>query len=226
MTNTINMTTLQQLGLAPAPASGAATGSNSLGQNDFLTLMLAQMQNQDPLQPMDNGQFLSQMAQFSTATGIQNLQSSFGTLSNALTSNQALQAAGLVGRQVLVPAQQGTLPASGGLNGAVNLTTSTPDLAVNIYDASGALVRHLDLGTQAAGLVSFHWDGLTDNGQTAAPGTYQISAAALVGGQAQAADTLLASTVQGVTLGQGGQGVTLNLAGQGSVDLSSVREIM
>jgi flagellar basal-body rod modification protein FlgD len=82
------------------------------------------------------------------------------------------------------------------------------------------------MGTQPAGLSGFHWDGLTDNGAAAAPGVYVISASALLNGQTQAVNTLVADKVNSVNIGANGSGLTLNLSGLGSVDFSTVREIM
>jgi len=102
-----------------------------LGQEEFLELMIAQLQNQDPFEPMENGNFLAQMAQFGTVSGIQELQQSFESLSSSLVSNQALQAAALVGRQVLAPAGVAILEEGGGLQGAVELPAASPAVSVN-----------------------------------------------------------------------------------------------
>lgn len=214
---------LAQLGLKP-PSSQKKT--DKLGQADFLKLMTTQMSNQDPLSPMQNGQFLTQIAQFTSASGIQGLQTSFNNLAATLTSNQALQASTLVGRHVLVPGSTGVLSATKGMSGAVNLASSTPSLTVNIYDASGQLVRHMDLGPQAQGQSAFTWNGKTDKGGIAPPGQYTVRAETLSGGTAVAAQTLVSVGVDSVTLGGPGKGVTLNLAGMGPIALSKVTEIM
>ncbi len=219
---TIDSATLQSLGLTSQPKAK----SNSIGQDEFLKLMMTQLKNQDPMKPLESGEFLSQIAQFSTVSGIQDLQASFKTLSSSLYSNQALQASSLVGRTVLVPAASATLAAGGQVSGAVDLTASTSQLVVGVYDGTGQLVRRIPLGPQAAGQVSFNWDGLTDAGTVAAPGAYRVRAEAEVGGQNVAMDTLVSSKVESVVLGRQDGGIQLNLTGLGGVDFATVRQIM
>lgn len=214
---------LDQLGLS---RSNTQTKKSGLGQDAFLKLMMTQMNNQDPLQPMQNGEFLTQMAQFSSASGIEKLQTSFDQLASALTSNQALQASTLVGRSVLVPGSTGVLSSGQGLRGAVSLPASTPSLALNIYDINGQLVRHMDMGAQPQGQTAFTWDGQKDDGSYAPPGQYMVRAESLSDGTTVAADTMVAANVESVTLGGQGKGVTLNLAGLGQIDFSQVKEIM
>jgi len=217
-----NAIAFERLGLA-----GTKEGPQSakLGQEAFLELMMTQLKNQDPFKPMESGEFLSQIAQFSSVTGIQDLQSSFSTLSSSLTSNQALQASSLVGRTVLVPQQTALLGEGGSISGTVDLPSSTPELVLNIHDPSGQLVRRISLGQQADGQIPFAWDGRNDAGNPVPAGIYQVSATALVGGEPVAVEALTNARVDSVTLGRSGEGITLNLAGLGSLALSEVRQI-
>ncbi len=201
--------------------------TDEVGQEQFLELMLAQLQNQDPLKPMENGEFLSQMAQFSSAKGIQEMSESLDTFTQSLTSSQALQASSLIGRHVLVPNEMGYLEeGSAGIAGAAELPSSATDVVVSVYDTSGTLVYRAAYGQQEAGRFQFSWDGRNADGEPVAPGHYRFSVEAQVGGENKAVETLLLSRVDSVTLGKGGQGVTLNLAGLGTANLSEVREIM
>jgi len=216
---------------AGAAAAGASSSSGSgmsgaLGQQDFLNLMVAQLKNQDPFKPMDSGQFLSQMAQFGTVSGIGDLQTSFKQLATSLTSNQGLQASSLVGHQVAVSSNVGVLPAQGGMQAAVSVPSSTGDVSVDITDATGQVVKHLDLGAQASGISQFTWDGTTDSGGQAAPGQYAIKAAANIGGQQTSLGTYAVDTVNSVTLGSNGSGTSLNLGSLGQVDLSQVKQFL
>lgn len=137
----------------------------SLAQDEFLKLMTTQMTHQDPTKPMENNQFLSQMAQFGTVSGIQDLQKSFKDFSASISSDQALQAASLVGRNVSVPSDVGLLSAGGEINGNFDLSTSSPDVDVVITDPqTGDIIRKIPLGQQSAGAVPFSWDGLDSNG--------------------------------------------------------------
>lgn len=220
---TVDSATLQSLGLT---AGQSKTKSSSLGQDEFLKLMMTQLKNQDPMKPLDSGEFLSQIAQFGTVSGIQDLQASFKTLSSSIYSNQALQASSLVGRTVLVPSTNAALAAGGQVSGAVDLTSGTSQLVVGVYSSTGQLVRRISLGPQAAGQVAFTWNGLTDAGTPAAAGTYRLKAEAEVGGQNVAMNTLVSSRVESVVLGSKDGGIQLNLAGLGGVDFATVRQIM
>lgn len=214
-----------QLGLTSTSDSSSSSGMASLGADAFMKLMIAQMQNQDPTNPMDNSQFLAQLAQFSTTSGIQEMQKSFSDLAGSLQSYQALQASGLVGRAVLVTSDTAYLPDGGSVYGQTTLDSSTTQLRVGVYDSSGQLVRTLDLGTSAAGTVSFKWDGLDDSGNAAPGGTYTLKAEALVGGKTEALSTDVYAMVDSVNLSAANRGIELNLAGIGTVELSQVKQI-
>jgi flagellar basal-body rod modification protein FlgD len=198
---------------------------SELGQEDFLELMTTQLQNQDPFEPMENGDFLAQIAQFSTVSGIQELQASFEKLSQSLVSNQALQASGLVGRSVLAPTGIAALEQEGGVKGVVEVPASSNEVQVTIHNASGETIRRLQLGSQPAGNAQFQWDGLKDDGTRAAPGSYFVAASGQYEGSQVALDTLLASEVESVTLGGDG-GLLLDLRGIGPLDFKEVRQIL
>ena len=199
---------------------------DELGQSQFLELMITQIKHQDPLNPAEGGEFLSQLAQFGTVNGITELQSSFDVLATTLQSSQALQASTMVGRSVLVPGNVGLYEAGGQMTGAVDLPSSSGELNVYIHDGAGQLVRQINLGTQAAGRVQFSWDGFSNGGQAVAPGTYVVSAQALVDGETVTQDTLIQGKVESVSLGQAGSDSTLNLRGIGAVLMNEVKEIL
>ncbi|MDH4134255.1 MAG: flagellar hook assembly protein FlgD, partial [Gammaproteobacteria bacterium] len=202
----------------------ARTASSKLGQEEFLSLMIAQMKNQDPMKPMQNGEFLSQMAQFGTVNGITELQKSFGQLASSLQSNQALMASSMVGRYVLVPGSQAPYAPGYNVAGTIELPQAASDVAVSVYDANGQLMQRTTLGPQEAGNVRFVWDGTLSNGGTAPAGLYTIKAEAAIGNTTVALNTLIAARVDSVSLG-GAQGLMLNLAGLGPVAFSDVKEI-
>lgn len=206
-------------------AQKVAAKKQELGQDDFLRLMTEQLKNQDPLKPMESTQFLAQLAQFSTVQGIESLNSSFGTLSSSLASNQALQAAGLVGESVLVASDTGHLGASGSLDGAIDVPAGASNVAVDVIDSSGATVRTIALGTASEGLAHFSWDGNDASGARAAAGTYALRAHGTIGGAAQSLDTLAVGRVDSVDL-NGTDGLVLNLAGMSPVAFNKVRQIM
>jgi flagellar basal-body rod modification protein FlgD len=215
---------INELGLG-AKASAGRKSPDKLGQTEFLDLMITQLKNQDPFAPMENGDFIAQMAQFSSVSGLAELQQSFDKLATSLQSNQALQASSLVGRTVMVPSAVGTLTDGGSIRGAVELPVSSGAVGINIQDASGQVVRRLELGPQAAGEVYFNWDGLSNDGLPVDAGRYFVSADAGINGETVALETLMSASVGSVTLGQGGQGLTLNLTDGNVVDFASVKEI-
>jgi flagellar basal-body rod modification protein FlgD len=208
-----------------ASASGAAGGA-TLGGTNFLTLMLAQLKNQDPTSPVDSNQFLNQLASLSTVQGITQLNTSFGSLSTSLVSSQALQASSLLGHQALVSSKTANLAANGSVSGAIDVPQTTSQAVVNVSDSSGALVRQINLGAQATGLANFSWDGKLQDGSQAAAGQYTLSAqfAGATSG-ATAASTYVNGVVQSVTMGAGQTGLTLNVSGLGSVPFSGVKQI-
>jgi flagellar basal-body rod modification protein FlgD len=213
-------------GNGSAAATNSITGAATLGGTDFLTLMLAQLKNQDPTSPVDSNTFLSQLAQLSEVQGITQLNTSFSTLSSSLSANQALQASSLLGHQALVMSSTAQLAANGTVTGSVSVPQTTSSVVLNIADSTGNVVRSIPLGAQAAGLADFSWDGKEASGSSAPAGTYTLSVA--YAGQTKtsgAATTLVNGTVESVSMGAGSAGMTLNVAGVGSVPFSSLQQI-
>lgn len=213
---------INELGLNPTQE---VKKKEDFGQEEFLKLMIAQLKNQSPLEPLKNGEFLSQIAQFTAAAGMKELQASFKDLASTLQSNQALQATSLVGRTVLVESNKGYLDEGSKLDGVINLRTATGSLALNVYTTNGEFVRRLELGVQNAGDVRFSWDGINNEGKNVPPGIYKISAEAIFEDETRSVKTLIEASVESVTLRQNGQGILLNLARLGSVDMSQIRQL-
>jgi flagellar basal-body rod modification protein FlgD len=232
--DSLNKSTSEATAAAKSAANEAASRAiakkkTSLGQDEFLKLMTTQMTHQDPNNPMQNGEFLSQMAQFGTVSGIQDLQKSFATFAGSINSDQALQAASLVGRNVTVTSDQAVLASGGDVAGTVNLTSSTPDLTVAITNAvTGETVKTIDLGNQSSGNIPFVWDGINSAGTLASPGTYKIVASAPVDGKNTAFTTDINSKVESVVMANAaaGTGMKINLAGGNSVDFGTVKQIL
>lgn len=206
-------------------AAAVGQSAKDLGQADFIELLVAQIKNQDPTKPMDPSQFMSQLAQFSTVNGIQELKGSFDSLAGRLSSEQSLQAAGLVGRDVLVPGGVGLLTAGGTISGQVDLAQSTSELYLRIVNEFGVEVRHLSLGGHREGGVQFQWDGLADDGSSVRSGRYSVIAEALVDGDLQAIETAVDTRVDSVTLNQDGSAPLLNLESGDSMPLGNVQKI-
>jgi flagellar basal-body rod modification protein FlgD len=210
-------------------AAGSASQTNGakkkdqLGQNEFLQLMLAQLKNQDPFKAMDPSQFLGQLAQFGTVTGIQDMQAAFTSLSDAMRSSQVLDGASMVGREVLVPSDTITLHADGTVKGSIDVPKGLTGLTVNIRDGAGALVRRMTLPTDS-GNHEFTWDGMRDDGTRAAAGDYDIEAIGSLDGQSGSLEMLFSSRVNSVTIDS--SGLVLNTNDLGARPLSDVRRVM
>lgn len=218
--------TFKSLGLATADTS-ATSKKQSLGQEQFLKLLTTQLTHQDPLKPMENGEFLGQMAQFSTVSGIQDLQASFKEFAGSISSDQALQAASLVGRYVSAPSQEALLSAGGSVAGDFELPASSNDVGVKIVNPqTGEVIRTIDLDTQSSGKVAFEWDGMDQNGQFANPGVYKIEAQAQIDGVNTQLATNIRSKVESVTMGSGSTGLQVNLAGVGAVKFNQIKQIL
>lgn len=213
-------------GAATQAAGGAPQrqASDELGQEDFLRLMTAQLESQDPFKPMESGDFLGQFAQFGTVNGIKDLQASFDGLSQSLTSLQALQASTLVGRTVTIDSGVGALSANGQVSGEV-YADGANNVTVSVFDEAGVLVRQQALEVGGDGFAPFRWDGRNAEGNQMPPGRYVLNAQGTFQGEATALRTRVDVAVDSVTLSQGGAGLRLNLAGLDSIDASAVLEI-
>ena len=198
--------------------------NNELKLDDFMNLMVTELTHQDPFKPMENTDLATQISQFATVSGIDDLNTAFSSLSSTLTSDQALQAANLVGHEVLVAGNAGYLNQGESLKGSIDLPATASNIKVRVTDASGALVRELELGSHEAGQLAFSWDGYNDSGDYMPEGHYQITAQATIDGVEMAPNVLVAADVESVVMG-GADGVRLNLAGLGQVSINDVAQI-
>lgn len=145
---------------------------NELGQDEFLSLMLAQLKHQDPLKPLENGEFVAQMAQFSTVSGIENMNKSVQQLAESLAGNQLLQSSSMIGRQALVPGDDVVLQENQNALVHYQLPENATDVTLRIQNSSGELVQLAAIGPMQTGTHSFNWNGSRSDGSAAAPGTY------------------------------------------------------
>jgi len=219
---TITNTALESLTLAPEQQ---AQKKNELGQDEFLELMLTQLRYQDPFKPMENGEFIAQMAQFSTVSGIDEMQKSMEALSTSLISNQALEASSLVGRNVLTPSNTANLGETDTVEGAFELPASAGQITMTVFDQSGNLVRSTDLGTQSAGRHNFSWDGESNEGSRAPAGEYTIKIEYGSGENAAAAEVLIQKKIASVNFATNGGQISLNTVDGQSLSFSDIRQI-
>ena len=203
----------------PKSAQNNQATNAQLNENNFFQLLTAQLENQDPLNPMSASDFAAELAQFSTAIGVQQLQSTQQSYGN-------LQLSGLVGKNVAVAGNALVLGSGGTATGAYNLSGPASAVTVTVGDAQGNLLQVLNLGPQQAGTQSFTWNGLAADGSTLPAGTYQFGiAAAGVKGVNVTATAYSVVPVTGVTLG-GSNGPTVDLgAGLAPVGMSDIQQV-
>jgi len=207
-----------------ATPTAAAAARERLGQKDFIELMLAQFTNQDPLKPLDGTEFIGQLAQFSTVTGIEEMGTSLKSLADSLRSEQMLAGAALVGRQVLVPSSRAVLGEAGDVSGSFEAPEGVQQVLVTVRDAAGQIVRQMTVEA-GEGLVDFRWDGTTDAGRRAPPGDYSFGAIASGGGRSVSLPLMFDDEVRSVTLDTSGKQLVLNTTYHGPVQLADVRRI-
>jgi flagellar basal-body rod modification protein FlgD len=220
-------TTLQTLGVnrtGTAQADTSRLGKTSMDQSDFLTLMTAQLKNQDPFAPVDNTQMVAQMAQFSSLSGITEMSSTLKAINERLGGSKLGDAIGYVGKTVLVEGATAFPRTSGGLAGAVSLGDEATNVAVTIQNADGVTLKTLELGKQAEGAVAWDWDGTTESGDPAGAGPFTVKVTASNGEGMVKAAPLVWAPVSTVSMGTDGQPV-LTLPGIGQVPLSAVWQV-
>lgn len=200
----------------------AATSAADDAQNRFMTLLVTQMQNQDPLNPLDNSQITSQLAQLSTLNGVTNLNTTLESLKSSYQASQTLQATSMIGHGVLVAGSSVDLSGGKGIFG-VDLGQSVDSLQVTVRNATGAVVHTFNVGPAQAGIMPLTWDGKTDSGATAPDGTYKFEVQASSGGNKVDATALTFGQVTSVTTGS--SGIKLDASGLGTLNLADVRQI-
>ena len=236
MSITVNMndpTTSGVTGASSSAGSSSVTGNNAADlQSSFLTLLVAQLKNQDPTNPMQNNELTTQLAQISTVSGIEKLNTTLGSVSGQIDNSQSLQAASLIGHGVMIPGTT-ILAGTSGAEGS-STTTTTPfgvelqqpadTVTATITNKDGVVVRTIDIGDLKAGVHTFTWDGSLTDGTTAPNGSYKVAISASNGSTQLVAQPLQFALVQGVTRGSDGNYLVLGTSGTTTLD--EVRQII
>ncbi|HAL40238.1 MAG TPA: flagellar biosynthesis protein FlgD [Polaromonas sp.] len=210
---------------ATSALGATATGSSADSEQRFLKLLVTQLNNQDPLNPLDNAQLTSQLAQMSTVSGIEKLNTAFQSLLAQSGSSQVLQSASLIGRTVLVPGNALTMQQGAAATPfAVDMPAAADSVKVAITNAAGDTVRSYDLGALAPGVKTLSWDGKTDGGVPVADGSYTVNVVSTAAGAQVASTALTYAAVSSVA--QSGTGVSLDLGAGRQASLSDVRLIL
>ena len=230
MTSPIGSTALDTINAGGASAANKRQ-SDEL-RNNFMTLLITQLQNQDPLNPLENNELTSQLAQINTVSGIEELNQTMEGITSQISAGQTMQAAGLIGQGVLVPGDRVLLERDP--EGNVHTTPFGFDLArsaesvkVTIVGSDGQVINRYDLGAVGAGVDSFTWDGKTSQGESAVPGAYRVRIEATNDDKPVSVEALNYALVGGVTPPDDKGGVRLDLgAVYGQVSLDQVRQIL
>ena len=202
------------------------TGKQDLKQEDFLSLLTKQLAQQDPFKPVGNDQMIAQMASFATVDGIGKMNNQFETLNTSMTSNQALQASTLVGRDVLVPGAAGVKQDGESMAAMVKLPQNVDNLFIRVEDEMGQLVRTFEVGSKLAGDNRVVWDGKDESGNPLPAGKFKVKASGLLEGESKEFEVSTYANVNSVLLGKGDGNVLLNLAGfESPVRLAEVLEV-
>ena len=199
----------------------AATSANQI-QDRFLTLLVTQLKNQDPLRPMDNAQITTQLSQISTVSGIDKLNETMSGLATAMAANQTMASAAMIGRKVLAPGTTLTV-AEGRASGAIELSEPADRVTLSVLGPAGNVVRRLEFGTSPAGLQAFNWDGTADDGKTVKDGNYAYRIEAVANGKPVSATAYQLGTVTGIAVA--GKEPTVIVNGLSEVRLADVKRI-
>lgn len=220
--STITTQTVDPSLLATMNSNKTAKSTGQDAQDRFMTLLVAQMKNQDPLSPLDNAQVTSQLAQLSTVTGIEKLNDTMTSIGAGFQNSQNLQAASMIGHGVVVPGQMVELKNGKSILG-FELPQAADKVQVNIKNASGAVVKTFKMSEATSGFNTLSWDGKTDEGTAAPNGNYSFEVQASSSGNKLAVTPLSFGMVASVSFGA--QGSKLSILNMGEVSLSDVRQI-
>ena len=204
----------------------ASSEQQELGRDAFLQLLTTQLNNQDPLDPMDNEAFVAQLAQFSSVEGIKGMQSSLENMVSGMRQDQMMAGASLVGKKVSV--EGGLFEGGKGIktNASINLESGADAVIVNIYDrANGNLVFSETLGSQMPGDLKISWEGISNTGEMVASGNYLMSASTIVNGRQQSIPVSTLSQVKSVKWDPSTQQLSLEVNDGKFVPLSSIARI-
>lgn len=204
--------------------TSSTTSSTAEMEDRFLTLLMTQIKNQDPLNPLDNAQVTTQLAQLNTVNGIEKLNATLSQLLAGYNEAQGLQAAGIIGKNVMVAGNTLPLASGGTAYGGASLASAADKVTLTVKDASGKVVTTQDLGANEAGILYFSWDGKDSSGNAVKAGNYTFAVAATANGKAVEATAMKIGTVSAVT--RSTDGFILDLGALGEVAFKDVQQIM
>ena len=199
--------------------------SEDMGKQDFLTLFTAQLQNQNPLEPVKNEAFVAQLAQFSQLEALTNMQTSLDTFVTSMSGERMLNSASLIGKKVAITDALTPLAQGGTIDGSIELPEGAAGLQINVHDAKGNLVKEIIAGSQLPGNMPIQWDGKNTAGQSATPGLYRLSAQAVINGKTTTVPVNTLATVKSISTNPSDGSVSVEVDGGKTILLSDVKRV-
>ena len=205
--------------------AAASKSTKEMGKQDFLTLFTAQLQNQNPLDPVKNEAFVAQLAQFSQLEALTNMQTSMSDLTKTISGERMLNSASLIGLKIAIPDTLSRLEQGGSIEGKIDLPEGASGIKVNVYNQQGGLVQELTAGPQSPGTASLAWDGKDAVGNSAPAGLYRLKATAVVNGKNTDVSVNTLATVRSVANNTSDGSISLEVEGGKTVPLSTVQRV-
>jgi flagellar basal-body rod modification protein FlgD len=205
--------------------NAAQKTSKEMGKQDFLTLFTAQLQNQNPLEPVKNEAFVAQLAQFSQLEALTNMGTSLDTFVTSMSSERMLNSASLIGKKVAITDALTPLAQGGKIDASIDFPEGAAGVQVNVTDAKGNLVKEIVAGPQLPGGMSLQWDGTNTAGQMATPGLYRLSAQAVINGKTATVPVNTLATVRSIVTSPTDGSVSVEVDGGKTILLSDVKRV-
>lgn len=224
-TNVTSSSLLKNVARYEDVKDAAKKTNEDMGKQEFLTLFTAQLQNQNPLEPVKNEAFVAQLAQFSQLEALTNMQTSLDTFVTSMSGERMLGSASLIGKKVAVTDTPTQLAAGGAIDASIDLPSGANGIQVSVFDSQGRLVRELTAGPQLPGTTPFTWDGKDTAGNNAPSGLYSMSATAVVNGQTATVPVSTLSTVKAISSNPSDGSVSVEVDGGKTMLLTDVKRV-
>lgn len=224
-TNVTSSSLLKNVARYEDVKDAAKKTNEDMGKQEFLTLFTAQLQNQNPLEPVKNEAFVAQLAQFSQLEALTNMQSSLDTFVTSMSGERMLGSASLIGKKVAVTDTPTQLTSGGTIDGSIDLPMGASGIQVSVFDSQGRLVQELIAGPQTPGTTPISWDGKDAAENPVPSGLYRLSAKAVVNGQTTDVPVTTLSTVRAISSNPADGSVSVEVDGGKTVLLTDVKRV-
>ena len=196
-----------------------------MGKQEFLTLFTAQLQNQNPLEPVKNEAFVAQLAQFSQLEALTNMQGSLDTFVTSMSGERMLNSASLIGKKVAITDSPTQLTSGANMDASIDLPMGASGVQISVFDSQGRLVQELTAGPQMPGTTPFTWDGKDAAENPVPSGLYRLTATAVVNGQTTTVPVSTLSTVRAIATNPADGSVSVEVDGGKTMLLTDVKRV-